>query len=214
GVDGRVWGTISAASTKPAPFPDDTEARVMGFAELVATAISNAVSRAQLAASRARVVAAADETRRRIERDLHDGIQQRLVSLALELHFAEEGVPPHEAELKKDLARFADGLTDALDELRELARGIHPAILSEGGLGPALKALGRRSAVPVELEVDVQPRMPERVEVASYFVVSEALANAAKPGRLEACRRIRGRVPGTPSPAETPGPAACLAGGG
>jgi len=182
-VDGRVWGTLGAASRKPEPFPEDTESRVLGFAQLVATAISNTVSRAQLAASRARVVAAADETRRRIERDLHDGIQQRLVSLALELRFAEEGVPPDQTELKKELARFADGLTDALDEVRELARGIHPAILSEGGLRPALKALARRSAVPVELDVDVQTRLPERVEVASYFVVSEALANAAKHAR-------------------------------
>jgi signal transduction histidine kinase len=179
-VDGAVWGTIFVNTTRPEPFPDDTESRIMGFAELVATAISNAVSRAQLAASRARVVAAADETRRRIERDLHDGIQQRLVSLALELRFAEEGVPPDQTELKRELARVADGLTDALDELRELARGIHPAILSEGGLAPALKALARRSAVPVELDVAIHTRLPERVEVASYFVVSEALANAAK----------------------------------
>jgi signal transduction histidine kinase len=182
-VDGRVWGTISVASKKPEPFPDDTESRIMGFAQLAATAISNAVSRSQLAASRARVVAAADETRRRIERDLHDGIQQRLVSLALELRFAEEGVPPDQVELRKELGRLADGLTDALDEVRELARGIHPAILSEGGLGAALKALARRSAVPVELEVNVEGRLPEGIEVATYFVVSEALANAAKHAR-------------------------------
>jgi signal transduction histidine kinase len=182
-VDGRVWGTISASSTKPEPFPEAAEARILGFAELVATAISNTVSRAQLAASRARVVAAADETRRRIERDLHDGIQQRLVSLGLELRVAEEGVPPDGVELKKDLARFTDGLTGVLDELREISRGIHPAVLSEGGLGPALKGLARRSAVPVELEVDVEARLPEGVEVASYFVVSEALANAAKHAR-------------------------------
>jgi signal transduction histidine kinase len=182
-VDGRVWGTISVASKKPEPFPDDTEARILGFAQLAATAISNTVSRARLAASRARVVVAADETRRRIERDLHDGIQQRLVSLALELRFAEEGVPPDQTELKKELGRLADGLTDALDEVRELARGIHPAILSEGGLRPALKALARRSAVPVELEVDVETQLPERVAAASYFVVSEALANAAKHAR-------------------------------
>ncbi len=182
-VDGEVWGSIFASSKKPEPFPDDAESRIMGFAELVATAISNAVSQAKLAASRARVVAAADETRRRIERDLHDGIQQRLVSLALELRAAEEGTPPQEPELKRDLARVTDGLNDALDELRNLARGIHPAILSEGGLAPALKALARRSAVPVELDVDVETRLPEPVEVASYFVVSEALANAAKHAR-------------------------------
>jgi signal transduction histidine kinase len=182
-VDGDVWGAIFASSKKLEPFADDTESQIMGFAELVATAISNAVSRGQLAASRARIVATADETRRRIERDLHDGIQQRLVSLGLELRAAEEGMPPYEAELKRELARVTDGLADALYELRELARGIHPAILSEGGLGPALKALARRSAVPVELEVDIEARLPEQVEVASYFVVSEALANAAKHAR-------------------------------
>jgi signal transduction histidine kinase len=187
-VDGAVWGAIFVCSKKPEPVPEDTESRMVGFAELVGTAISNAVSQAQLAASRARVVAAADETRRRIERDLHDGIQQHLVSLALDLRFAEEGVPPYEVELKKELARFADGLTDVLDELREISRGIHPAILSEGGLGPALKGLARRSAVPVEFGVDVQTRLPERVEAASYFVVSEALANAAKHAQASEAR--------------------------
>jgi signal transduction histidine kinase len=137
-------------------------------------------SREELAASRARVVAAGDQARRRIERDLHDGTQQRLVSLVLDLRAAEAAAPPELTELKGQLARVADGLTGALDELRELSRGIHPAILSEGGLPPALKALARRSALPVELEVDVEARLPEPVEVAAYYVVSEALANAAK----------------------------------
>jgi signal transduction histidine kinase len=149
----------------------------------VATAISNAVTRDQLAASRARVVAAADETRRHIQRDLHDGVQQRLVSLGLELRAAEQELPPHQIEAKRALGRVAEGMTGALDDIRELASGIHPAILSVGGLGPALKALARRSAVRVELEVHVQIRLPERVEVASYFVVSEALANVAKHAR-------------------------------
>jgi signal transduction histidine kinase len=137
-------------------------------------------SREELAASRARIVAAGDQARRRIERDLHDGTQQRLVSLVLDLRAAEAAVPPEQPELRAQLARIADGLTGALEELRELSRGIHPAILSEGGLAPALKALARRSAVPVELNVDVQARLPEAVEVAAYYVVSEALANAAK----------------------------------
>jgi signal transduction histidine kinase len=137
-------------------------------------------SRQELAASRARIVAAGDQARRRIERDLHDGTQQRLVSLVLDLRAAEAAVPPTQAELRGQLDRVADGLTGALDDLRELSRGIHPAILSEGGLTPALKALARRSAVPVELDVDVQERLPEPVEVAAYYVVSEALANAAK----------------------------------
>jgi signal transduction histidine kinase len=140
-------------------------------------------SREELAASRARIVAAADQARRRIERDLHDGTQQRLVSLVLDLRAAEAAVPPERPELRTQLAQVADGLTGALEELRELSRGIHPAILSEGGLPPALKALARRSAVPVELEVDVQARLPEPVEAAAYYVVSEALANAAKHAR-------------------------------
>jgi signal transduction histidine kinase len=137
-------------------------------------------SRAQLAASRARIVTAADHARRRIERDLHDGTQQRLVSLVLDLRAAEGAAPADLPELRAQLARIADGLTGALDDLREIARGIHPAILSEGGLGPALKTLARRSAVPVELEIDLPARLPEPAEVAAYYVVSEALANAAK----------------------------------
>ncbi|HEX6673719.1 MAG TPA: HAMP domain-containing protein [Actinomycetes bacterium] len=137
-------------------------------------------SREELAASRARIVAAADQARRRIERDLHDGTQQRLVSLVLDLRAAEAAVTPELPELRGQLARVAEGLAGELDELREISRGIHPAILSEGGLGPALRALARRSAVPVELDVQVVARLPEPVEVAAYYVVSEALANAAK----------------------------------
>jgi signal transduction histidine kinase len=140
-------------------------------------------SREELAASRARIVAAGDQARRRIERDLHDGTQQRLVSLVLDLRAAEAAVPPERPELRAQLAGIADGLTGALEELRELSRGIHPAILSEGGLAPALKALARRSAIPVELDLDVGGRLPEPVEVAAYYVVSEALANAAKHAR-------------------------------
>jgi signal transduction histidine kinase len=127
-----------------------------------------------------RIVEATDQTRRRFERDLHDGVQQRLVSLTLELRGAEAVAPPESVDLRAQLSQVGDGLTGVLDDLRELSRGIHPAILSEGGLGPALKALARRSAVPVELDVSVQQRLAERVEVAAYYVVSEALANAAK----------------------------------
>jgi signal transduction histidine kinase/PAS domain-containing protein len=137
-------------------------------------------SRAELAASRARIVTAADETRRRIERDLHDGVQQRLVSLALALRTAESTVPGELRESKAQLSQIADGLAGALEELREISRGIHPAILAEGGLGSALPTLARRSAVPVELEMPAGTRLPEPVEVAAYYVVSEALTNAAK----------------------------------
>jgi signal transduction histidine kinase len=137
-------------------------------------------SRQELAASRARIVAAADQERRRIERDLHDGTQQRLVSLVLDLRAAEGTLAPEFTKLRAHLARVASELAKATDELRELSRGIHPAVLSEGGLSPAVKALARRSAVPVTLDVDVPARLPEHVEVAAYYVVSEALTNAAK----------------------------------
>jgi signal transduction histidine kinase/PAS domain-containing protein len=137
-------------------------------------------SRAELAASRARIVTAADQTRRRIERDLHDGVQQRLVSLTLAQRGAEAMVPPELPELQAQLSRVADGLAGALEELQEISRGIHPAILAQGGLAAALKILARRSAVPVELEVRAGTRLPEPVEVAAYYIVSEALTNTAK----------------------------------
>jgi signal transduction histidine kinase len=143
-------------------------------------------SRAELAASRARIVTAADQARRRIERDLHDGIQQRLVSLGLNVRAVQADLPAELPELRAELDRLATGLGSAVDELRELSRGIHPAILSEGGLGPALKALARRSAVPVELDAPLGERLPEPVEVAAYYVVSEALANAAKHAKASA----------------------------
>jgi signal transduction histidine kinase len=162
------------------PLPADTESRLGSFTELVATAIANAESRADLAASRARIVAAADDTRRRIERDLHDGTQQQLVSLMLELRAANATEPPRTDELTAQLARTERGLAAVLEELREISRGIHPAILSEGGLEPALTALARRSAVQVKLDLHVERRLPEHVEVAAYYVVSEALTNAAK----------------------------------
>jgi signal transduction histidine kinase len=134
----------------------------------------------EVSASRARIAAAADETRKRIERDLHDGIQQSLVSLGLELRAAVATVPPQLGELEGELLGIVDGLTNALDGVREIAHGIHPAILSEGGLQPALRMLARRSAVPVDLEVRAEERLPLPIEVAAYYVVSEALTNAAK----------------------------------
>jgi PAS domain S-box-containing protein len=137
-------------------------------------------SRAELAASRARIVTAGDETRRRIERDLHDGVQQRLVSLVLTQRRAAAIVPPELGELQAQLSGVVDGLAGALEELQEISRGIHPAILARGGLVLALKALARRSAVPVELEVRVETRLPEPVERAAYYIVSEALTNTAK----------------------------------
>jgi signal transduction histidine kinase len=179
-VSGRPWGVMIAGSIDERPLPPDAEERLASFTELVVTAISNAENLVELTASRARVVAAADETRRRIERDLHDGAQQRLVSLRLSLQAARTAVPPQLGELDGELAHIADGLASALEDLQELARGIHPAILARGGLRPALKTLGRRCTVPVELDMKAEARLPERVEVAAYYVVAEALTNAAK----------------------------------
>ena len=155
----------------------------MQFTELLATAIANAESRSELEASRARIVATADATRRRIERDLHDGAQQRLLSLALELRAAQTAVPAEMTTHRAELSHVAEGLTDVLHGLREIALGLHPAILAEGGLGAALKTLAQRSPIPVELDVRAQGRLPEHVEVAVYYVVSEALTNAAKHAR-------------------------------
>jgi signal transduction histidine kinase len=182
-VEDRLWGVMIVGSTSAVPPPRGTEERLADFTELVATAIANAEAQAELAASRARIVATADDTRRRIERDLHDGAQQQLVSLALQLRGARAGVPPGLGELEAELTEVAGGITDVLDDLREMARGIHPAILAEGGLGPALKTLARRSAVPVELEVRTKGRLREPIEVGAYFVVSEALTNVAKHAR-------------------------------
>jgi signal transduction histidine kinase len=178
-VEGRLWGLMSVG-TREEPLPRDAEARLTSFTELVATAIANAASRSELAASRARIVAAADEARRRIQRDLHDGSQQQVVSLMLELRAAAAAEPPDVGELRAQLARTAQGLAAVLEELREISQGIYPAPLSRGGLGPALKVLARRSPVPVELDLRAERRLPEHVEVAAYYAVAEALANAAK----------------------------------
>jgi signal transduction histidine kinase len=177
-VEGRLWGTLIVLAKEPLPL--DAEERLERFTELVATAIANADSRSELAASRRRIVAASDEARRRIERDLHDGTQQRLVSLGLAVRAAEADVPPDRGDLQGELSRIATGLADAVAELQELSRGIHPAILSRGGLGPALRTLARRSPIPVELDITADTRLPEPIEVAAYFVASEALANATK----------------------------------
>jgi signal transduction histidine kinase len=179
-VEGRVWGVMAVSSTSMPKFPADSEARLAAFMDLLSTAIANAESRVALAASRARVVAAADETRRRIERDLHDGTQQRLVSLAIELRAAETRLPPGFAEHRATFSHAIKGLAQTLKNLQEISRGIHPAILSKGGLGPAVKTLARRTAVPVEVDLSVDRRLPEPVEVAAYYVIAEALTNVDK----------------------------------
>jgi signal transduction histidine kinase len=178
-VEGRLWGAVSIGSTNE-QLPLGAEERLVKFTELVATAIANAEGKSELAASRRRIVAASDETRRRIERNLHDGTQQRLVSLGLAVRAAEADLPPERDDLRAQLSGVATGLVAAVEDLQEISRGIHPAILSKGGLGPALQALAHRSAIPVDLDIDADVRLAEPIEVAAYFVASEALANAAK----------------------------------
>jgi signal transduction histidine kinase len=162
-----------------AAFTTDRLDAVTLIAGQLAVSLDNAQLYTELSTSRARIVTTADQTRRRIERDLHDGAQQRLVSLALQLRAA-QAAPPEAGELAARLGDLATEATSALDELRELARGIHPAILAEAGLHPALKTLARRCPVPVELDVRLDGRLPEQIEIAAYYLVAEALTNAAK----------------------------------
>jgi signal transduction histidine kinase len=181
-VEGRLWGVMTVAS-RSTRLPSGTEERLAGFTELAATAIANAEAQAALTASRARIVATADATRRRIERNLHDGAQQRLVSLALDVRAAEADLPAGTGEVAHQLDEVAAGMDGVLDDLREIASGLHPAILADGGLRPALKTLARRSPLPIDLDVQVDRRLPEPVEVAAYYTVAEALTNAAKHAR-------------------------------
>jgi GAF domain-containing protein len=195
-VEGRLWGAVSLGSTDE-QIPPDAEERLMKFTELVATAIANAEGKSELAASRRRIVAASDVARRRIERDLHDGTQQRLVALGLAVRAAQTTVSPKREDLRDELSRVAQGLADAVEDLQEISRGIHPAILTKGGLGPALRTLAHRSPIPVDLDITTDVRLPEPIEVAAYFVASEALANAAKhsqASRIDLSLASKGRL--------------------
>jgi signal transduction histidine kinase len=187
-VEGVPWGVLVACAEKEASLPESSEERLQGDSDLMATVIANAESRAALAASRARIVAASDEVRRGIERDLHDGAQQKLVSLALDLRAAQSAVPHEMTDVRAELSRVADGMAELLDELRRIARGVHPAILDAGGLGPAIKMLARRSNVPVDLHLHDDIHAPKQVEVAAYYVVSESLTNVAKHAQASAVR--------------------------
>ena len=191
-VAGRLWGVIIAFSAAAEPHAATVKNRMLEFTELLAMAIANSDSRTQLAASRARVIAAADKVRRRIERDLHDGTQQRLISLGLQLRTTLGRVPAEQRELAHQLSAIAQGLAEAVTELRETIWGLHPVILEKGGLGPALRALARRSGLAVELNGRIDRRLPEQVEAAAYYVVSEALTNAAKHARAEQVRIVLG----------------------
>jgi signal transduction histidine kinase len=174
-AEGRLWGVVSVSYDKQ--LPPEAEERLEKFSELIATAIANAEGSAELAASRRRIVAAADEARRRIERDLHDGIQQRLIALTFRARAMARR--PLE-ELPGIAAELAEGLSDLSNELREVSRGIHPTILTEAGIGPALRALARRSDVPVDVDIRLEERLPDPVEAAAYYIASEGLTNIAK----------------------------------
>ena len=185
-LGGRVWGALTASWPAGASMPAGAEDRVAAFAELVSLAIENAEARQELAASRARLVAAADEARRRIERDLHDGAQQRLVAAALELSVLDRRLERDPTGARTALTRAREHLEGGLGELRDLARGIHPAVLTERGLNAALDALVNLSPVPVDLRVTLPDRLDAPIEATVYFLVSEALTNVAKYAQADA----------------------------
>jgi len=184
-IGGRVWGAVTAAWPGEGPPPLGAEDRLAAFAELVAYAVQNAQTRNELAASRARLVEASDEARRQIERDLHDGAQQRLVVTALELSMLERKLDQAPEAARAMLARAREQLACGLSELRDLARGIHPTVLTERGLEAAVTDLAQRAPLPVDLRVAVQDRLDPTIEAAAYFLVSEALTNVAKYARAE-----------------------------
>ena len=179
-VSGRLWGATSISISGSDRFPADAEARLEKFTSLVAVALANAEAHEQLTASRARIVQAGDAERRRLERNLHDGAQQRFVSLALGLRLAQSQLAADPGAAAELLARASEELALGLEELRELARGIHPAVLTDRGLAAAVEALATRATLPVELTGLPSERLPEPIEAAAYYVVAESLANVAK----------------------------------
>lgn len=185
-VSGRFWGMIAVFSADAEPPPEDTEDRVARFVGLVATAIANAENRNELLASTARIVAASDEARRRIERSLKTGPQRRLMLLGEKLRLAQAAIEADHEDLRQQLSRAAMDLESVLDDLREISRGLHPTTLSRSGLRQALEALTQRSEVPVDLTVQVDRHLPDHVQVAVYYTVSEALTNVAKHARATA----------------------------
>jgi signal transduction histidine kinase len=179
-VEGKLWGALVAGTDREEPLPAGTEFRLARFTELVAAAISNAAARSELIDSRARIVAAGDEARQRIERNLHDGTQQRLIALGLDIQRVRATIPEDQHDAHLELERVEGDLQSVLEDLRELSRGLHPPLLSRRGLRSSLRALARDSPIPVELEIDLPDRPPAPLEIAVYYVVSEALTNAIK----------------------------------
>jgi PAS domain S-box-containing protein len=179
-VSGRLWGALVASTVDPEDLADEAASQLCNFADLIAQALANADAHERLAASRARIVEAGDVERRRLERNLHDGAQQRLVSLALRLRLTAGRVEADPPSARRELADASAELAEALDELRELARGIHPAVLTDRGLAAAVGNLAARSPVPVEVDAMPRARLPAAVETAAYYIVAEAITNAAK----------------------------------
>jgi signal transduction histidine kinase len=179
-VNAELLGAINALRPPSRPFAPGAEVRLRSFGDLAAQAVANERAREALQASRARIVRAADDERRKLERNLHDGAQQRLVAVLISLRLALAKLPPAAGDSRALLAAAIDELMQAIDDLRELARGIHPAVLTERGLGPALELLARRAPLPVDVATELDERLPAPVEAAAYYVVAESLTNVAK----------------------------------
>lgn len=190
-VEGQTWGAVIAGRDSSERFPIGAERRIARFADLAATAIASASARSELIASRARIVAAGDEARTRVERNLHDGVQQRLVALGLELQVARGMLRPDQERAKDAVEHVEREIELVLDDVRDLARGLHPPLLASRGLGPALRVLATRSPIHVDLEINLSGRPPASVETAVYYAVSEALANA---NRYSHASRIRVQI--------------------
>jgi signal transduction histidine kinase len=179
-VKASLLAALAASRPAVPGFPPGAEFRLRSFADLAAQSIANERAQADLRASRARIVRAADETRERLERNLHDGAQQRLVSVSIVLRLATAKLPAAPEEARTLLVNASEELEQALEELRDLARGLHPAILTKHGLGPAIEALARRTPLPVRIHNELAERLPHSMEAAVYFVVAESLTNVAK----------------------------------
>ena len=179
-ASGTVWGILAVSSRLEHPLPPDAEPWMTAVTELVGTTIANAEARAEVGASRARIVTASDDTRRRIERNLHDGAQQRLVSLGLRLRTLESTVPDGQDEIRSEIHQITDEVAGVIDELREISRGIYPASLSRGGLASAVRTLARRSPIAMRLDLRSEAPLSEPVQAAGYYVVAEAVTNATK----------------------------------
>jgi signal transduction histidine kinase len=179
-IAANLLGALVAMRPSGQAFPAGAEIRLRSFGDLAAQSIANAQAQEEMRASRARIVQAADDARQKLERNLHDGAQQRLVSVSLSLRLAAAKLAPSAEEARTLLTAASEELTHAIEELRELARGIHPAILTDRGLGPALELLAHRVPLPVAITNEIDERLPPAVEAAAYYVVSESLANVVK----------------------------------